>query len=135
MDGGPEIDVPGLIERRRVNAFVMGLLALLWPIVFLDGYDYGSIAYAAPAIVRAWGIPRASLGPVFSLGIAGLMCGAIVFAFVGDRFGRKRAIVWGGFLLGFSSLLMLAATDAHSLGTFRFLAGVGIGGVLPTRSR
>jgi len=131
MSASDIIDVTDVIERQRRNGLVLTVIILSTAIMFLDGYDLQAMAFAAPSIVRAWSIDRASLGVVFSAGIFGIMVGGLVFGTLGDRIGRRLSIiasmlVFGGFTLG-----TVWATDITSLIAFRFLAGIGIGGLSP----
>jgi AAHS family 4-hydroxybenzoate transporter-like MFS transporter len=48
-----------------------------------------------------------------------------------DRFGRKPLIIASTLLFGAMSLLCATAQSAESLGLYRFVAGVGLGGAIP----
>ena len=71
------IDVANVIENQRRNTLVLTVVILSTAIMFLDGYDLQAMAFAAPSIVRSWGIDRAALGIVFSAGIFGIMVGGL----------------------------------------------------------
>src|SRR5262249_27256334 len=69
---------------------------LVWSffIVLFDGYDISAISFAAPELIRTWGISnRAALGPVFSASLFGILIGSPLFGYAGDRFGRKAAVI------------------------------------------
>jgi AAHS family 4-hydroxybenzoate transporter-like MFS transporter len=59
------------------------------------------------------------------------MVGSIMYGWLGDRFGRKRALIWGMLWFGVLTLATMAARDVPELIVLRFLAGLGIGGALP----
>ena len=61
-----------------------------------DGFDLLNASIAGPAIIKEWGISRATLGPVFSASLVGFLVGAPFFGYVGDRFGRRAAIISSG---------------------------------------
>jgi AAHS family 4-hydroxybenzoate transporter-like MFS transporter len=96
-----------------------------------DGYDLQAAAFAAPDIIRAWGVPRAAMGPVFSAGLTGLLVGAPLFGYLGDRFGRKTAVIAGLIIAGSLTLVSAGAGSLRELAVLRFLVGIGIGAVLP----
>jgi AAHS family 4-hydroxybenzoate transporter-like MFS transporter len=125
------INVDDLIDRqplRLKNILILGLLLLA---LLADGFDLQVLSFAAPGLVRDWGTSRAALAPVFSANLFGMMIGAALFGWVGDRFGRKRTIVAGSLLYGAACLSCLGASSLIELGALRFITGVGLGGVLP----
>jgi AAHS family 4-hydroxybenzoate transporter-like MFS transporter len=125
------IDVTDVIERQRRNGLVLSVVILSTAIMFLDGYDLQAMAFAAPSIIRAWGIDKAALGVVFSAGIFGIMVGGLVFGSLGDRFGRRLSIMASMLVFGGFTLATVWARDTTSLIVLRFLAGIGIGGLAP----
>ena len=132
MSGSQTFDVSSLIDARRISAFNIGLIALSFFIIFVDGYDIAAIGFAAPALVNAWHIAdRSALAPVFSASLVGILFGAPFFGYIGDRFGRKQAVVASCFTFGVFTLLAVFATSLQHLLWLRFLAGIGIGGLFP----
>jgi MFS transporter, AAHS family, 4-hydroxybenzoate transporter len=126
------IDVNEVIERQCVGPFQIMLGALLLIAMFVDGFEAQAPGFAAPAIIKDWGIPRAAMGLVFGAGNLGLMLGAVLLGILGDRFGRKRTIVVGCLVLAVFSFLTMYATDLTTLRLLRIGSGVGVGGVLPS---
>jgi AAHS family 4-hydroxybenzoate transporter-like MFS transporter len=125
------IDVAEVIERQRRNGLVLTVIILSTAIMFLDGYDLQAMAFAAPSLVRAWGIDRAALGVVFSAGISGILVGGLIFGYLGDRIGRRPSIIASTLVFGGFSLATVLAKDVSHLIVLRFLAGIGIGGLSP----
>jgi AAHS family 4-hydroxybenzoate transporter-like MFS transporter len=76
-------------------------------------------------------VPKGAFGPVFSLGLFGIMVGSIGFGYLGDRIGRKRAMIVGAFVFGAFTLASVLATNLTELMWIRFIAGIGIGGAVP----
>ncbi|MDA9413168.1 4-hydroxybenzoate transporter [Bradyrhizobium sp. CCBAU 45384] len=131
MSASDIIDVTDVIERQRRNGLVLTVLILSTTMMFLDGYDLQAMAFAAPSIIRAWGVERAALGIVFSAGIFGILVGGLVFGSLGDRIGRRLSIVASMLVFGGFTLATVWASDITSLIVLRFLAGIGIGGLSP----
>jgi MFS transporter, AAHS family, 4-hydroxybenzoate transporter len=96
-----------------------------------DGFDLLNASIAGPAIIKEWGISRATLGPVFSASLVGFLVGAPFFGYVGDRFGRRAAIISSLIIVGFTTLACAWASNVQQLLWLRFLSGLGLGGVLP----
>lgn len=125
------VNVDDLIDRQPLEPKNIGVLFLLLLALLADGFDLQVLSFAAPGLVRDWGIARASLAPVFSANLFGMMIGAASLGWVGDRFGRKRTIVAGSLFYGTACLSCLAADSLIELGVLRFITGIGLGGVLP----
>jgi AAHS family 4-hydroxybenzoate transporter-like MFS transporter len=125
------IDVSRLIEEQKVGRFAIILIAWTSLVMMADGFDMGALGFAAPALVREWGINRGALGPVFGAGVFGIMIGSILFGYVGDWLGRKKAILIGAFIFGGLTLATAWATTLDQLLVLRLLAGIGIGGAVP----
>src|ERR687887_1485989 len=100
MADQPEVQVSRLLDERGLSSFQIKLLIWSFFIVLIDGYDIAAIAFAAPHLVRAWGISPAALGPVFSASLVGILFGSALFGWVGDRYGRKAALIWSNLLFG-----------------------------------
>ena len=121
------IDVGRLVDEQRLSWMNVLLLLLSLLAVITDGYDLQAAAYVGPELVKTWHVERAALGPMFSAGLAGLLFGAPLLGYLGDRFGRKRALVAGCFVYGFFSLAAMAAQSIDQLIALRFLTGLGLG--------
>lgn len=131
MADQPVIQVSRLLDERGLSSFQIKLIAWSFFIVLADGYDIGAIAFAAPHLVREWGITPGALGPVFSSSLVGILFGSALFGWVGDRFGRKAALVGSNLLFGIFTWAAAYATDLDQMFWLRLLAGIGIGGVIP----
>ena len=102
------IDVARLIDERPIGPFHFWLVAFTFAIIISDGYDITAIAFAAPELLKQWGITdRSALGPVFSASLVGILVGSPFFGFIGDRYGRKAASI--GSLLVFGIFTLAAA--------------------------
>jgi MFS transporter, AAHS family, 4-hydroxybenzoate transporter len=127
------VDIAAVIDDLPVKRFHIGLLIGCALLAFSDGYDIAVIGFAGPSLVREWHIANlASLAPVFSAGLFGVLIGAPIFGFAGDRFGRKITLTVSALFFGVFSLLTMAAGSLEQMIVLRFLTGIGLGGVLPT---
>ena len=131
MADAPVVAVSRLLDERGLSSFHIKLLIWSLFIVLIDGYDIGAIAFAAPSLVRAWGIDREALGPVFSASLVGILFGSAIFGWVGDRYGRKAALVGSLLLFGIFTWIAAYSSTITQMFWLRLIAGIGIGGVIP----
>jgi AAHS family 4-hydroxybenzoate transporter-like MFS transporter len=127
----PPLNVTALIDRERFSPFQLFVTVLCAVVAVLDGYDTQAIGFVAPVIAAEWKIPVATFGPVFGAGLFGLTIGALAFGPAADRFGRKAMILVSTALFGGFAFLTAFADSFQELLLFRFLTGIGLGGVMP----
>jgi AAHS family benzoate transporter-like MFS transporter len=126
-----QIDVHKLADEARFTAF-HGLV-LFWCalIIIFDGYDLAVAGIALPSIMKDMGVEPAKAGLMVSSALFGMVFGAIGLGTIADRIGRRWAIA---ICIALFSLCTAAAgltKDPLTFAAVRFLAGVGIGGVMP----
>jgi AAHS family 4-hydroxybenzoate transporter-like MFS transporter len=125
------IDVSALIDERPVTWFNWSLVIFSFFVILFDGYDIGAISFAGPHMLREWHLPMSNMGLAISSGLWGILVGSPIFGFIGDRWGRKLAIALSSLLYGVFTLLVVWAGSLDSVIYLRFIAGIGIGGLLP----
>ncbi|HXJ02555.1 MAG TPA: MFS transporter [Micropepsaceae bacterium] len=126
-----EVDVGELLENRRLGRFQVLTLALGSFTLFVDGLDFSAPNVAAQSIVSAFHIKAGDMGLVFGWGYFGMFIGSVLLGAIGDRYGRKTGVVLGVLAYSLPALLTVFATSLEGLAIWRFLAGIGIGGVVP----
>jgi MFS transporter, AAHS family, 4-hydroxybenzoate transporter len=125
------VQVSRLLDERGLSSFQIKLIAWSFFIVLIDGYDIAAIAFAAPNLAKEWALKPGSLGPVFSASLIGILFGSAIFGWIGDRYGRKAALVGSNLVFGVFTLAAAYATNLDQMFWLRMLAGLGIGGVVP----
>jgi MFS transporter, AAHS family, benzoate transport protein len=109
-------------------------VALCWVAVALDGFDLVVLGAVIPTLAGSGdlGFTPASLTTASTVGLVGVGIGAVLIGPLTDRFGRRRAML--GCVAWFSVLTVAVAfsTSVAMFSTLRFLAGLGLGAVLPT---
>lgn len=125
------IRIEQLIDEQRLGRFNANLLVWSFLAMFADGYEITAMAFAAPELVRTWGVDPSALGPVFSASLLGIFLGAPLLGYVGDRHGRKAAISLGCIICGSSTLAMVLTGNLQQLLVLRIVTGIGIGGLMP----
>lgn len=125
------LDVQRFINAQPLSAYQWRVVLLCFLIVFLDGLDTAAMGFIAPALTQEWGIDRASLGPVMSAALIGMVFGALGSGPLADRFGRKLVLVGAVFLFGLFSLFSAFSANVDQLLVLRFLTGLGLGAAMP----
>jgi len=125
------VPVSRLLDERGLSSFHYSLIFWCVLLSLIDGYDIAAIAFAAPHLVREWGLKPGALGPVFSASLIGILFGSALFGWIGDRYGRKTALISSNLLFGVFTIVAAYSTNLEQLFWLRLLAGLGIGGVIP----
>ena len=125
------IDVSEAVERQKLSGFLVGLVLVSWIITFFDGYDQNVIAYAAPYLTSEYHLDRVMMGNVFSIGLVGTLIGGFLFGFIGDKIGRRPAVILAVGCFGLFTLAFTLASGYVSLLVLRLLLGIATGGMLP----
>jgi AAHS family 4-hydroxybenzoate transporter-like MFS transporter len=131
MPDQPVIPVSRLLDERGLGSFQIILLVWSFFLALIDGYDISAISVVAPHLISSWGVPRGALGPVLSASLVGILFGSALFGFIGDRYGRKAALVSSNLLFGVFTLAAAYASNLDQMFWLRLFAGLGIGGVIP----
>ena len=126
-----KIDSNQLIDEARFNAFHWRVLFWCALIIIFDGYDLVIYGVVLPVLMQEWGLSPLQAGALGSYALFGMMFGALFFGPLSDRIGRKKVIAICVILFsGFTVLNGFASTPTQ-FGICRFIAGLGIGGVMP----
>jgi AAHS family 4-hydroxybenzoate transporter-like MFS transporter len=131
MAGEAKVQVSQFLDEYGLGSFQINLIVWSVLLAMIDGYDIGAIAFAAPHLIAEWHIPPKALGLVLSASNIGVLFGSQIFGWVGDRYGRKTALILSNLLFGVLTYAAAYSTDLTQLSWLRFFAGLGIGGVIP----
>ena len=131
MAAGKIIDVDKIVDEQRLKPFNYMLLIVSFLVLTMDGYDISAAPAAGPSLVKAFGLTNmGQLTWVFSANNFGVLFGAPLFGYIGDRWGRKSAIIGSVVVFGFLTLCVPFAQTLDHLTIMRFLTGFGVGGVM-----
>ena len=128
---GPTIDVAQIIEAQRPGKVLIRLVLVAWLVTFFDGFDLNAIAFAAPYLSKAFAFDKSQLANIFVAGGVGALLGGVLFGALGDRIGRRRAILGATTAFGLLTLSMAACHTYGQLLAVRCLDGIALGGALP----
>ena len=102
---------------------MLTVIVLCVLVTLADGYNISAAGFAAPGIVKDWGLSRALLGPLFSSALLAGFIGPALFGTLAGRFGRRRTILAATVLFGVFGLLCAACRSLIPLVACRFVAG------------
>jgi AAHS family 4-hydroxybenzoate transporter-like MFS transporter len=131
MAAPKQIDVDTFVDSQKVSSFNWSLLFWSFIITLIDGYDIVAAPAAGPFFVREWHLQSpAALTAAFSAANFGVLFGAPLFGWIGDRYGRKIAILLSLIVFGGLTMAVTQVANAEQLALARFITGFGIGGVM-----
>jgi MFS family permease len=119
-----------VIDDNPMSARQWVVVVLMIMLNALDGFDVLSSAFAAPGITKEWGIERAALGVMLSAELVGMGFGSIILGGVADKIGRKPSMLICLVIMAIGMFMAHNATGVDNLTIWRFLTGLGIGGML-----
>lgn len=111
----------------------------LWSVVALcafavtfDGYDLVVYGTTVPSLLAGWHIGPAQAGTIGSYALIGMLVGALLVGTVTDLIGRRRILVLCMVWFSIGTALCALAPNPEVFGLLRFVAGIGLGGLMPT---
>jgi AAHS family 4-hydroxybenzoate transporter-like MFS transporter len=125
-------DISKIIDSRRMGRIHWLVVGLSFSLMLIDGYDLICIAFVAPLLQKEWGFQRSSFGLLFGAATLGTAVGPLIFGTLADKFGRKPVLLLGTAWFGLFTLAAVLATALQQMLILRFVAGVGLGGVIAT---
>ena len=100
-------------------------------VLLVEGYDIAAVGYVLPLLVDAWRVMPAAFTPALAAGNIGLLLGSLIAGLLGDRFGRKPAMIACVSAFGILSLVSAFVASPTQLAMVKVLTGLGLGGGIP----
>lgn len=115
---------------RRVSVIVT---ALCFFALFAEGYDMGALGAVMPALLGdpVWRLGPGIMGVIASAALVGMFFGGYGFGIFADRYGRKWTLIACFTLFTVASGVAAIAPSPATFAFCRFLAGLGVGGIVP----
>ncbi|MFG1781927.1 MFS transporter [Rhodococcus oryzae] len=112
----------------------MWVAPLCWIAVLLDGFDLVVLGAVIPSLREYgdWNLSTGAITAISTFGLVGMTIGALVIGTLTDVIGRRRALIYAVAAFSVLTLLCAVAPNPFVFGLLRFLAGIGLGGALPT---
>ena len=125
------IDVHKMVDEAKFNRFHAFVMAWCVLIIIIDGYDIAVAGAALPSIMKEMGVTASTAGFMASSALFGMMFGAVFLGTLSDKIGRRWTISICVFLFSVFTAAAGFANDPVTFSVLRFIAGLGIGGVMP----
>jgi AAHS family benzoate transporter-like MFS transporter len=125
------IETNQIIDNARFSRFHWMVMALCALLLIFDGYDLFIYGVVLPVLMQEWGLTPMQAGALGSYALFGMMFGALGFGTLADRIGRKKGIAICFALFSSATILNGFASSPTEFGIFRFIAGLGCGGLMP----
>jgi MFS transporter, AAHS family, 4-hydroxybenzoate transporter len=127
-EGKQRVDIAAVIEEQPTSALQYLVFTLCTLVCFVDGYDMVSIGYVAPSLRAEFHFDAATLGPIFSAGIFGMVAGGLFFGPLADRIGRRLVLSLSCLIFGAGTVLTAMTDSFLGLLLARLAVGFGLGG-------
>ncbi|HWE72681.1 MAG TPA: MFS transporter [Stellaceae bacterium] len=124
-------NISGRIDRLPFLPFHFKVASILGAGTFFDGFDSLSIGAAMTMIVASFHLDYRDSGALLSAAFAGQFFGALIFGYISEHVGRRRAFIMAVTLFGLCSVGAALATSLNGIYWARVLQGVGLGGEVP----
>lgn len=125
------IDASELLDRGQWTGYQKFLIFATALTIVLDGVDNQLLPNAVPTLIQEWGRPRREFTDALAIGPFGMMLGGLFGGIVGDRWGRRPALLGSVLTFGAFTAALAFVNSIEALAVIRFLAGVGLGGAMP----
>lgn len=109
------------------------VVALCWFAIFAEGYDVGVLGAILPALSTdpLWQLTPMQLGAMGSYTVIGMLIGGIFVGTLSEMYGRKPLFIACLTLFALCMVLTSLAPSPFWFGVSRFIAGLGLGGIIP----
>ena len=118
------------MAKENWTAHEIILLATVMLINVVDGVDNQLLPLSLAMIGEDWGLSAGSFSAAMSAGFAGQALGTPIGGWLGDRWGRKQAILTGVTVFGLMTIVMGLCRNPEELFVARLIGGIGYGAVL-----
>jgi len=106
--------------------FTIGVGALF------DAIEQYNVGYAAPFLVKHWGLSTTEVALLTTFTFAGLAVGSVIAGVTGDLYGRRVTYMYNLLLFSVGGFISALAPDYTFLLIARLLVGIGLGGEIAT---
>jgi len=125
------IDLDDLFEGDRLSGVQRAALGLAALSIVLDGLDNQLLGFIIPALIPEWGLPKSAFGVVIASSLIAMSVGTALAGRLGDRFGRRPALIASVIVFGLFTLASSLANNLETLAVLRCIAALGLGGAMP----
>ena len=125
------VDIGSVLDEGRWTGYQKLLIVGTALAIILDGIDNQLLPNAVPFIAPEWGLQNSAFRNALATGPFGMMIGGLAGGILGDRYGRRTALLGSVISFGVLTIAIASVNSVFLLGLLRFIAGVGLGGAMP----
>lgn len=109
------------------------VLLCCWVAILSEGYDVGVFGAVLPALLEhpEWALTKTEAGALGSYALFGMLIGAMCIGTLSDLIGRKKMLLLSMLIFTSTQIGVALAPSPEVFGLFRFLGGLGMGGIIP----
>ena len=126
----PRVDVEDVLRRGGFTSFhrrAVAVTGFAWTFVAMEILLVG---FTVPVFKSVWGLSGSFAGWIAASALAGSLVGSVVLGRLSDQIGRRRIFLGSILWYAIFTALTALAWGPGALSAFRFLAGIGLGGML-----
>jgi MFS transporter, putative metabolite:H+ symporter len=126
----PRLDVEDVLRRGGFTSFhrkAVAVTGFAWTFVAMEILLVG---FTVPVFTALWGLSGSFAGWIAASALGGSLVGSVVLGRLSDRIGRRRIFIGSILWYAVFTALTALAWGPEALSAFRFLAGIGLGGML-----
>lgn len=124
-------DITEIIDEAKFTRTHLAITLICALLLIFDGYDLFIYGVVLPVLMDEWSLSPAQAGALGSYALFGMMFGALFFGTLADRIGRRKGILICFLLFSIATVLNGMVTTPLMFAVFRFIAGLGCGGLMP----
>lgn len=121
-----------LVDQSKMSNYQLMIVAICFILNMNDGIDILLVSFSGSEILKEWALSKSLMGYIFSAGLAGMTLGSFFIAPLADKIGRRKVFIGSLILISSGMFLVSFCESYHQMLIFRFITGLGIGGILPT---
>ncbi|RZL84749.1 MAG: MFS transporter [Rhodococcus sp. (in: high G+C Gram-positive bacteria)] len=123
------MDVLTAVKKSPMSRFQYLAVAACLLVIMIDGFDVFVMGFVLPHLPEGFFDSNAEKGYLLSAGLAGMALGSLVLAPLGDRYGRRKLVLWCLIINFVGMATSSIAPNVEALTAARFVTGLGIGGM------
>ncbi|MDR2212919.1 MAG: MFS transporter [Pseudomonadales bacterium] len=121
-----------IIDKSAMTTLQYVIVAITVLLNGMDGFDVLAISVSSRGIQGEFGIGQEILCYVLSAELVGMAIGSVRLGGVSDKIGRRNMLLGCLVVMAGGMFIATTATNLITLGIYRVITGLGIGGMLST---
>jgi len=103
------------IADKPLRPFQWLVIVAALIVLVIEGIDLQSLPILSPEILKEWGIDREEFGLALTAALAGMAVGSFFGGWLGDRWGRLKALFLAAVIFGASTIAAAYADDVSTM--------------------